>query len=118
MGLHRVLLTNFRFKLILKEGWWEVYTILPTGWVHAVMVFHGTHKVSNGVTAYVDKTFLRSDPGFANTTGNGLTDDGDGLVEIGTRRDNTGAHRHISLYMDEVKMYNRALSTDEVHQMY
>ena len=79
----------------------------PTGWVHAVLVYHGDGL---GFTAYEDGTKIGADP---NKTIVGLKPNGGGAVFIGQID-----YHFASATVDEVKLYNRQLSQEEICDMY
>ena len=79
----------------------------PTGWVHAVLAYHG---VNQGITAYQDGREI------GNTMTRQSVDRiaGNGEVVIGRRL----GSQYASAFVDEIKMYNRQLSQEEVTNMY
>ena len=84
-----------------------VATTKPTRWVHSVMVYRG---VEQGITAYQDGSLIGSDTSRVPATR--IT--GNGEVVIG-RRIGT---KYASVLVDEIKMYNRQLSQEEIANMY
>ena len=96
-----------RYAIDQPNGNYVVETTKPTGWVHAVMVYHG---VEQGITAYQDGIKVGTDTSrnpFSRPSGNGE-------VVIGRR---FGA-LYASAFVDEIKMYNRQLSQEEIATMY
>ena len=100
----------FRYAIDQPNGNYVVETAKPTGWVHAVMVYHGVEK---GITAYQDGIKVGTDTSrnpFSRPSGNGE-------VVIG-RRVGLSDTFYASAYVDEIKMYNRQLSQEELANMY
>ena len=85
-------------------------TAKPPGWVHSVMVYHGTGQ---GISVYHDGSKIGTDrdKNTGNKTG------GNGRVVIGRRVITSGTY-YASTYVDEIKMYNRELSENEIQNMY
>ena len=79
----------------------------PTGWVHAVLVYHG---VDQGITAYQDGRQIEKSITKGSINRNG----GKGKVVIGRRL----GGQYASALVDEIKMYNRQLSQEEMTNMY
>lgn len=71
------------------------------------MVYHGT---GSGITVYQDG--IRVGTSTVKMSG-GSKPSGDGNVYIGRRITHAGSS-YASVYVDEVKMYNRQLSEDEI----
>ena len=101
------MLEFFRYALEQTNGAYVVGTTKPTGWVHSVMVYHG---VEQGITAYQDGSLIVSDTSRVPAS----RISGNGEMVIG-RRIGT---KYASAYVDEIKMYNRQLSQDEIANMY
>ena len=74
------------------------------------MVYHG---VGQGITVYHDDTEVGTDTSRAH----GTRVQGTGDMFIGRRLSNSGS-LYASVYVDELKLYNRQLSTDEISKMY
>ena len=91
------------------NGWYAVRTPKPSGWVHVAMVYHG---VGQGITGYVDGSQI----GYDTQIYAGGTGVGTGQVVIGRRVFGWGP-RYASAYVDELKMYNRQLSQEEIAKM-
>ena len=99
------------FRYIIDEtvGYYIVGMIpKSSGWVHSVMVYHGT---GSGITVYQDG--IRVGTSTVKMDGSTVKRSGDGRVFIG-KRVATGSQRYTSVLVDEVKMYNRQLSEDEI----
>ena len=99
------------FRYIIDEtiGYYVVEIPKFSGWVHGVMVYHGT---GSGISVYQDGIRV----GTSTVKVGGSSDpktSGDGRVLIG-KRVTTGNQRYTSVLVDEVKMYNRQLSEDEI----
>ena len=71
------------------------------------MVYHGT---GSGISVYQDGISVGTD---TVKEGGGHKPSGDGHVVIG-RRVTEGGTFYVSVYVDEVRMYNRQLSEDEI----
>ena len=87
-----------------------IETSKPTGLVHAVMVYHG---VEQGITAYQDGSLVGTDMSRSQFSRPG----GNGEVLIGRRVSMSGTF-YASAYLDEIKLYNRQLSEEEIANMY
>ena len=72
------------------------------------MVYHGT---GSGITVYQDG--IRVGTSTVKESGSVSKPRGDGRVFIG-KRVTAGNQRYTSVLVDEVKMYNRQLSEDEI----
>ena len=71
------------------------------------MVYHGTRS---GITVYQDGSEVGTSTGKVS---GGSMPSGDGNVFIG-KRITPGGTFYASVYVDEVKMYNKQLSEDEI----
>ena len=71
------------------------------------MVYHGEGM---GITAYQDGSLIQNEASKVMLDGTKPT--GNGNTIIGKRE------RYISMLLDEVKMYNRQLSQNEIQNMY
>ena len=91
--------------------WYAVVGLVPTGWVHAEMVYHG---VEQGLTAYQDGIEIGADLDIATA---GPKTSGNGLVYIDKRNFGVGYY-YSSASVDEIKMYNRQLTQQEICDMY
>ena len=85
------------------DGWYVVNTPKPTGWTHVAMVYHG---VGQGITGYVDGREIGTD-----------TEITPGPKERGTGWREIYGRRYASAFVDEIKMYNRQLSQEEIANM-
>ena len=85
-------------------------TAKPPGWVHSVMVYH---EAGQGISVYHDGSKIGTDTDKASKS----TVAGSGRVEIG-RRVLPGGTYYASTYVDEIKLYNRELSENEIQDMY
>ena len=74
------------------------------------MVYHGYEQ---GITVYHDGIKIGTDTVKASSS----TIAGNGRVEIG-RRVLTSSTYYASTYVDEIKMYNRQLTENEIQNMY
>ena len=74
------------------------------------MVYHGTGQ---GISVYHDGSKIGTDTDKTSVS----TIGGSGRVEIG-RRVLPGGTYYASTYVDEIKMYNRQLSENEIQDMY
>ena len=74
------------------------------------MVYHG---LGQGITVYHDGTEVGSDTSRAS----GSRVQGNGDLFIGRRLGQSGS-LHAAVYVDELKLYNRQLSVDEISRMY
>ena len=74
------------------------------------MVYHG---VGQGFTIYEDGTRIRADQDKTNV----MIPRGNGLVSIG-KRYAQGQHKYATASVDEIKMYNRQLTQQEICDMY
>ena len=104
-------MSNFRYNIDQPSGGLTIVTNLPTGWVHAVLIYHGEVE---GTTLYHDKAKVGSQTSllFAQPM-----NEGTGIVFIGRRID-WSRSVYSSVYVDELKMYNRQLSQEEITDMY
>ena len=104
------IITLFYRYAIDEPDWVFIITtdISSGGWVHAVMVYHG---VGQGITVYHDGREIGTnlEGGFL-----GSKPKGNGQVLIGKR----GAGHYTSVSVDEIKLYNRQLSQEEIGNMY
>jgi hypothetical protein len=84
-------------------------------WYHVVMTYNGSSSTS-GISMYIDGVKQSLDLAFATNNfggGSSLTTD---PFTIGARE--SGTSRQFNGRIDEVRMYNRALSDSEVRQLY
>ena len=103
-------ISTFRYNIDQPSGGLTIVTSLPTGWVHAVLIYHGEVE---GTTLYHDKAKVGSQTSlFAQPMNKGT-----GIVFIGRRID-WSRSLYSSVYVDELKMYNRQLSQDDISRMY
>ena len=102
--------TYFRYNIDEPQGGYVFIINEPSGWVHAVMVYHG---VGQGITVYHDGMVVGTDTSRAV----GTRVQGTGDMFIGRRLDNSGS-LYASVHVDELKLYNRQLSADEISEMY
>ena len=100
------------FRVVVDEidGWYHVDTRKPSGWAHVVMAYHG---VGQGITEYVDGSQIGTDTS-KQSGHNGM---GTGQVSIG-RRVFSGGSTYASVHVDELRMYNKKLSPEEIAKMY
>ena len=93
------------------DGWYGTGIQKPSGWVHIAMVYHG---VRQGITGYVDGSQIGT--GTSINPGHGGM--GTGQVVIGRRVFSEEGPRYASVQVDELRMYNRQLSKEEIANMY
>ena len=72
------------------------------------MVYHG---VGQGITGYVDGREIGTDTEI--TLGGSTKERGTGQVVIGRRILQSGT-KYVSTFVDEIKLYNRQLSEEEI----
>ena len=99
-----------RYAIDEPDGYYLVNGGTTTGWVHAVLVYHG---VGVGITVYQDGNEIGTDTEKAG----GIKQKGNGLVFIGKRTGGLG-DRYASASVDEMKFYNRQLLEKEIRDMY
>ena len=99
-----------RYAIDESDGHYIVYSGTTTGWVHSVMVYHG---VGQGITVYQYGSQIGKDtsknPEFKPR--------GNGQVLIG-KRNGGGGNRYTSASVDDIKLYNRQLTQQEISNMY
>ena len=91
------------------DGFYLMHTNTFSKWVHAVVVYHG---VGQGMTVYFDGNKVSTVTVKIKVS----TAIGNGKVFIG--KDHYEEARHASASVDEIKMYNRQLSQEEISNMY
>ena len=91
-------------------GFYQMSVGAPHAWVHAVMVYHGFNQ---GITVYQDGSLIGSQTQRGGTWHTG----GNGQLIIGNRNYGSGDH-YVSASVDEIKLYNRQLSKEEICNMY
>ena len=94
-----------------NNGWYAITGTSTTGWVHAVMVYHG---LGNGFTAYEGGEQIGADLDITNAN---ASPSGNGWVYIGKRF--AGAtDKFATASVDDIKMYNHQLTQQEICGMY
>jgi len=97
----------------------DVYTsdnayAVNAGWQHVVVTWDGTYSLS-GVKFYVNGVFVPNNSGISVVTGSGARDDSTISLDIGGFN---GGPRYFDGKIDDVRVYNRALSANEVQHLY
>ena len=91
------------------DGFYLMHADTFSKWVHAVVVYHG---VEQGMTVYFDGNKLATVTAKVRVP----TATGNGTVFIG--KDHYLEARYATASVDEIKMYNRQLSQEEISNMY
>ncbi|MBT4935184.1 hypothetical protein HON15_00250 [Candidatus Woesearchaeota archaeon] len=96
--------------ILLYEGirWIDTNNVIGTGWHHVAM----TVDSSGYPAAYIDGVFTYSD-----ATGTGTAPQQD-ITYIGGYTGSGAQNRHADVTIDEVRIWNRSLSTTEIYQQY
>ena len=103
-----IVLSLIRRYVIDEADWYYlIATSTLNQWVHGVMIYHGEGL---GITAYQDGSLIQTQA--SKVVVDGTKPRGNGNTIIGKRE------RYVSMFLDEVKMYNRQLSLEEIQKMY
>ena len=94
----------------LINGYFIAPTQKPTAWFHASLVFHNS---SEGITVYHDGNQVATDDSKSPAS----SDSRDGITVIG-RRFSQIDNQYATLIVDELAMWNRAMSEDHVRQIF
>ena len=89
------------------DGYYRISTEVSNQWIHGVMMYHGTGK---GITVYEGGVIIGLTTSKIEVIGSKPI--GNGYTVIGKRE------MFITMHLDEIKMYNRQLSVDEIQNMY
>ena len=95
------------------DGETETYATVsytPNQWFHAVMIYHGPQGF---ITVYHDATEVGTPSRYPRATTSGT-----GQMLIGARDIEEVSPYYSSVAVDEVKMWNRQISEDEISNMY
>ena len=96
-----------RYVIDEVDGYYLIGTSTLNQWVHGVMIYHGEGL---GITAYQDGSLIQNQA--SKVVVNGTKPRGNRNTVIGKRE------RYVSMLLDEVKMYNRQLSLEEIQNIY
>ena len=99
-----------RYTIDGPSGYYVVDASVSQTWVHIVMVYHGLNQ---GMTVYHDSTHIGT---TSQILGVGHQR-GDGGLVVGKRDKGTG-DLYSSVSVDEIKLYNRQLTQEEICGMY
>lgn len=101
---------NVRALVSLPDGYYDLFTDLPSEWFHVTLVLNGA---GDGIKFYTDGiesasgTELTGQPGYQGN--NGL---------VAGRFYVTVSDRYADVEVDELKFWNRELASDEVLSLY
>ena len=96
----------------MLNGQTETYTTVsytPNQWFHAVMIYHGPQDVT---AVYQDKTEVGTPIKYGRGASPGTGQTLIGVMNI------EGTASYSSVAVDEVKMWNRQISEDEINSLY
>ena len=83
----------------------------PTGWFMMTLVLRGPYA---GIMAYHDTTPVAETDEYTNKT----STPGEGKIYIGRKRTNNDGDEYSSLMADELTLWNRSLTAEEVEMIY
>ena len=83
----------------------------PTGWFMMTLVLRGP---TAGIVAYHDTTVVAETDEYTNKT----STPGEGKIYIGRKRTNNDGDEYSSLMADELTLWNRSLTAEEVEMIY
>ena len=104
--------TVFRFTVYLTDRVFDTFSSEPSGWTHIVMNYIGPND-GEGIRIYYNGTQVASGTNLIRYFDQSVSKSGDGRIVVGrpfTDKD----ERYVSIQVDELIFFNRALTTDEV----